>query len=183
MKKIANSSICHARLLRLIEVMLMLAVSTVCNSFISSAKAQENCDIALQEAERCYNDGRFSEAIALLSRCLPRGVPQNDRADAYRFLALMYLSQDDLEQARKAVYNMLMLNRKYKIDPEKDPPAFIVLLEKTRPTIPESLSERLFGGFKKWIWVSGGLAVTYVTFSLLNTEKTDADLPEPPSFP
>jgi len=151
---------------------------------IPLAQAQENCETALADAERMYVDGRLPEVLERLTQCLPEGIPKNDRVGAYRLLAFAYLAQDNLDNARESVKNLLTLNRKYQPDPNKDSPRFIALVEEIRPTIPTPLTEKLFGGIKKWFWVGGaGVLVAWFIPGPNPAPDPDPDLPGPPDLP
>jgi hypothetical protein len=59
------------------------------------------------------------------------------------------------------------------------------LAAEVKATIPKPLSEKLFGGIKKWFWVGGGTLATAGIAVLLSKDKStpDPDLPVPPDLP
>lgn len=138
-----------------------------------------NCENAFSEAERNFGEGRLPEVIQRLSGCLPDGVPKSDRFGAYRLLALAHLAQDDIDSAREAIRQMLVLNRRYAVEADRYPPRFSELVEEIRPTIPKPVHEKLFGGIKKWFWVGGGVAAAIIFWPRTDPEP----LPGPPPLP
>ena len=84
------------------------------------ANAQALCDDArLQDAASAYEYGRFPATLNWLKPCMPNGFSGRDqRMEAYRLLALSYISVDSLQQARVWARQLVKTNARYRPDPE-----------------------------------------------------------------
>jgi len=155
--------------------------------FMSDARAQnqKDCENVVAEAQKLYDDGRFSPAITLLRVCLPDGVPVEQRVGAYRLLAHALLAEDKSEKAKEAITKIFGLNRDYACDPAQDSQIYCGLVEEVKANIPVSTWEKLTGGWKKWLWYGGGIigAGTAVYFANQNKTEPEQPLPEPPALP
>ncbi len=97
------------------------------------AQNQEPCGEILQFAERYYQQNRIEEAIALLSDCLrDEDISRSTAVKGYRLLALAYLRNDELGEARLAVIELLGYDRDYRADSINDLPAYVALVGSTR---------------------------------------------------
>lgn len=146
-------------------------------SLPSIATAQAPCVQALSEAESRYRRGRFEAAARLAKRCLEtEGLPEARAIQAYRLLGLIYLRQDSLEAAKRAVTNLLTMAPDYAPDPVVDPPIYVSLVAIVRqergpfrqeappPAAPEPSWFRQNWG---WLAAGGGLVVTSLVTLLL----------------
>lgn len=178
-----NCSLSRGREVAFVWALICMALTH--NVLIPLAKAQEKCETALRDAQRQYDGGHLTEVIALLRRCLPDSIPKGQRLDAYELLALAHLAEDNLEPAQEAIRNMLVLHRKYRPDSTKVSPRFIAIVKEMRQHMPVLWHERLFGGYKKWLWLVGGAGA--IAGVLLPGEPPSApepsDLPLPPKSP
>lgn len=114
------------------KLLLLLAVGILP---LTAAMAQESrqCEEILGYAETYYEQNRIDEAISLLADCLRgEGVPDDVAVRGYRLLALAFLRNDDVAQARLAVVELLGLDPTYKPDPVTDLPVYNSLVESTR---------------------------------------------------
>lgn len=99
----------------------------------ASAQNQEPCGEILQFAERYYQQNRVEEAIALLSDCLrDENISRATAVKGYRLLALAYLRNDELGEARLAIIELLGYDRTYRPDDINDLPAYVALVNNTR---------------------------------------------------
>lgn len=91
------------------------------------------CERALTTAEEQYLDAEYDEALRLVAACLNQdNIPQDRAVSAYRLLALIHLKQDELENARAAVVNLLGIAPTYTADPVNSPPAYVSLVSIVR---------------------------------------------------
>ncbi|MCI0692223.1 hypothetical protein L0337_09505 [candidate division KSB1 bacterium] len=150
---------------------------------LSQTFAQEKCETALAEAQSMYDAGRFASAIVKLNLCLPDQIPQEQKQNAYRLLAICYLNEDHREEARTAIRKIFDLNRQYEPDAVQDPQPYRDLVAEVKATLPEPMSKKLFGGVKKWLWIGGGAAGTFFAVRSLGNKEPEKDLPEPPPLP
>lgn len=97
------------------------------------AYAQNSGCPELTEAQQRYDNGRFEEAIALVSQCLDgnRGTAA-ERQRAYRLIGLSYIGQDLRDNAREAVMQLVMLVPNFEADPINDPPQFVQMVEEAK---------------------------------------------------
>ena len=123
------------------------------------ADAGPACDDALLDAaDRYYDLGRFDEAIAALTPCLP-GRPRSGEphfrtrsraTSALRLVALSHLARREPETAKRWVEQLMKLDRRYSYDEAEDPLYFQVLVEELRPPIWYQ---------KRWVQAGGALVV------------------------
>lgn len=149
----------------------------------SSACAQDQCETALAEAKRNYDAGRLAEVIERLRVCLPDSLPQIERAEAYHLLALAYLAEDYRDEAKAAIYQIFTLNRNYEPDAVQDPQPYRDLVAEVELTIPKSLEQELFGGWKKAPWIAAVALAGYGIGKLIFGAPDEKPLPEPPELP
>jgi hypothetical protein len=147
----------------------------------AQAFAQEKCETALAEAQSMYEAGGFSPAIVRLSLCVPDQIPPEQKQSAYRLLAICYLNEDYREEARTAIRKIFDLNRQYETDAVQDPQPYRDLVAEVKAALPTPLSEKLFGGVKKWLWI-GGATTGAVLAAIFWPPNEEPDLPEPPGL-
>jgi len=111
---------------------------TISYNPLTHSWAQEKCETALADAERQYNDGGFDEVIKILESCLPEGLKNEDKSNAYRLLVLTYMATDYLEQAKQSIQKLLELVPNWQPDPDQDPPPFTHLVEEVRKEMEEA---------------------------------------------
>ena len=93
------------------------------------AQSMNNCDQLLKDAENYYKDGRFEQAIELLTQCLNKdNISEDTQMATYKLLGLTYLAIDYRNDARTAISKLLDLVPNYTIDPN-DPPQLVSLIE------------------------------------------------------
>ena len=149
----------------------------------SRGQSQQPCDNIVAEAQKEYDAGRFANTVRLLSLCV-KEIPTEQRVGAYRLLAHAYLKEDHVEEARVAIKEIFKLRRDYACDPAQDEQTYCELTQQTKAALPISTREKIFGGWKKWLWYGGGaLGVgTAVYLSQLKNEEAKP-LPGPPELP
>jgi hypothetical protein len=92
-------------------------------------QALSTCEPLLAEAEERYTDREYTEAEDLLRACLAQSELAVDEAlRAYRLLALVFLRQDDVSEAKQAVLRLLGVSFSYEADPVQDPPVYVALV-------------------------------------------------------
>jgi len=147
------------------------------------------CEKVLKEAEQKYTDGRFDEAINLITRCLEDpGITAAQKQKSYRLMGLTYIAKDYLIEAKSSIQKLLLLVPNYKPDPVFDPPPFINIVEEVKRetvTVPVTREEEKTDN-KKWYWIGGGVAAIVVLIAVLalgNGNGDDKTLPGAPSLP
>lgn len=165
-----------------IAVFLLLALiaNHICITF---CYAKTDCETVVAEARQLYNSGRFSQAAVLLEKCLPNGVPKDQREGAYRLLALAYLQQDYEGKAEEAIQKIFDMNRNYTPDAAQDPRRFQEMVIEVKGKQPKTCKEKLFGGPRKFFWIVGGSALAILAVLELIKEPSPEELPQPPSMP
>lgn len=110
---------------------------------VDVVKAQNAvCASEVVEAEDMYRDGRFEEAVRLLSDCLDvrTGIDAETAVRGYRLLGLARLQTGDIAGARIAVLRVFARDPDYEADPVFDPPGYQALVE----TVRHQLADRGF---------------------------------------
>ncbi len=99
--------------------------------------------------------------------------------------ASCYLAEEYREEARTAIRKIFDINRQYEPDAVQDPQPYRDLAVEVKAALPKPMSEKLFGGVKKWLWIGGGTLATTGIAVLLSKEKStpEPDLPVPPELP
>lgn len=163
-------------LIRNVIVVLALIFCTIQSS------AQENCETAVTEAQSLYEVGRTADMIVRLERCLPDGIPEGaERVQAYKFLALAYIAEDQLTGASKAIEKLLDLNENFQPDRATDPSKFVELVDEAKKGRAKKKGRK-----KRWLYIGGGTvlagAVTAAIITLTGGGPAPR-LPDPPPFP
>ena len=150
---------------------------------ISISRAQDRCKTAVADARIMYEAGRFTQAIELLTQCLPDGIPKDQRIEAYRILALSYFREDYQDSAEQEIKKIFDLDRNFKPDAD-DPADYKELVETVRKNLPVPFIERIAGGKKKWFWYGIGVVAIAKFGSVVNiSPQREKPLPEPPALP
>jgi hypothetical protein len=99
------------------------------------AFAQDQCTVALNQAEDRFDEGRLYEIPEIIQECLNEGFTKEEKIRAYRLLTLTYLFLDYYDEADKSYLELLKLSPEYKTNDELDPMELINHHEKftTRP--------------------------------------------------
>jgi len=177
-----NSFTCRRLLSSLISILIATLVSD--GMPVRLALAQDECETALADAQKMYAAGSFTSAIELLNQCLPDGIREIEKVQAYRLLALSHLQEDYPDQAKEAINKLLDQDKNYKPDPVNDPQNFIDLFEEVKAARPKSLGQKLFGGMRKYYWIGGGaLLAAGIIRNNLPKDEREPDLPGPPDLP
>ena len=87
--------------------------------------AQDQCAVALSEAEDKYDQGRLYEIPELLQSCLEFGFSKEEKIRAYRLLTLSYLFLNYYNEADSLYLKLLRLSPEYNINDELDPKEII----------------------------------------------------------
>ncbi len=119
----------------LISVLLLLS---------SSGFSQNSCAEQLANAEKLYESGQIDKVAAMLEPCLEQGFSKDEKARAYRLLALCNLYYNEDKEAEKAFLELLKAKPEYKIK-ESDPSEFVNLHKEFR-TVPVFITGIKFGG-------------------------------------
>ena len=126
----------------LIGVVTWAFLFTLVCAPLTNSRAQEKCDTALADAQKQYNEGRLDDVIKTLENCLPKGIKEADRGQAYRLLSLTYIAKNYLAQAKGAIQKLLEVMPNYQADPDQDPPPFIRTLEEVRIQMAEQQKQK-----------------------------------------
>ncbi len=146
--------------MRLFHALRRVGLTTaLCLAAPAFAQEAPPCTGTLATAQAYYVDQEFDVAETLLRECL--GRPDVDDATAievHRLLALVYLRQDNLSDAKQIVIRLLGIDFDYTPDPVLDPPTYVALVESIKeplriereaaapqivvaaPTVPAALS-------------------------------------------
>ncbi len=162
----------HPRKLVYCMVLCLFTLSLTLAVWVPEALAQQqNCTEKLAQAEQLYMEVQPEEAIALLTECIETNeFTQEERQRAYRLLALSYISNEQFDEARDAVRDLLRFAPDYQVDPVQDPPVFVTLIEEIRPPItPPVVAEqpKRKGGISKWLLIGGGVVAGGVLAAVL----------------
>jgi hypothetical protein len=95
----------------------------------SSQQAVNSCNDALNLANKEYEAGRINQCIALLNPCMDK-LESKVKFEAWRLLALCYLSLNDEKNANAAAINLLRYKPNYREFPYFDPKELTSLLAK-----------------------------------------------------
>jgi len=188
LKSFCQKLFCHRFCFSGFKKLMVLSAGTLIFILTSSALpptqafAQEKCETALADAQSMYDAGRFAQAIVHLNLCVPDRIPPEQRINAYRLLAICYLNEDYRDEARIAIRKIFDLKRQYEPDVQ-DPQPYRDLAAEVKASLPKPLSQKLFGGVKKWLWLGGGAAGTYFAVRSFGKKTEEPDLPPPPELP
>ncbi|MFX0198451.1 MAG: hypothetical protein ACFFCW_20215 [Candidatus Hodarchaeota archaeon] len=98
---------------------------------------QDKCKSALSESKKLFNEGQFDKVIDLLTPCLTKGFSKEEKIEAYRLLALIYIEKDSLDKSKDEIEKMLYLYYNYEPDLDEDPSQFVELVNELKaPLIP-----------------------------------------------
>jgi len=148
---------------------------------ISISSAQEDCATTVAEAQSLYDVGRTADMIVRLESCLPDGIPEGaERVQAYKFLALAYIAEDQSSLAQGAIEKLLDLNENFQPDRTTDPSKFVELVDQAKKVRSRGKTRK-----KRWLYIGGGaLLAGGVTAAIILTGGSSAPrLPDPPPFP
>ncbi len=117
------------RRMRIFSITLIFLIVTV------SSMAQDQCAVALNEAQDKYEIGRLYEIPEILNECLENGFSKEQKITAYRLLTLTYLFLNYYDEADESYLELLKLSPEYNINDELDPQEIINHHEKftTKP--------------------------------------------------
>ena len=166
--------------------------------WVPDAQAQQSCTEKLAQADELYQNVELDEAIALLTECLNTNeFTEQEKISAYRLLALCYIGNEQPDDARDAIANLLDLDPGYQLDPEQDPPDFQNMVEEYREANeqvrrqPDNRQEIAAGATPqkkrnrtKWLLIGGGaVAGGVVAAVLLGGGGGAKNLPPAPALP
>ena len=97
------------------------------------AYSQTSCSQQLETATKLYESGQIDKVEALLKPCLEKGFTKDEKAKAYRLLALCKLYYNQDEEAKKAFMELLRVKPEYKMT-EFDPTELVTLHKEFRTT-------------------------------------------------
>ncbi len=148
---------------------------------ISPSPAQENCETAVTEEQSLYEVGRTADMIVRLENCLPDGIPEGaERMQAYKFLSLAYIDEDQASLAQGAIEKLLDLNENFQPDRTTDPSKFVELVDEAKKVRSRGKTRK-----KRWLYIGGGAllagGVTAAIISLTGGSSAPR-LPDPPPF-
>lgn len=113
-----------------VATLLLLAVTV---TRPASAQVTPPCDQVVELAESLYAQTRYEEVITMVTDCIgDPGVTQATAVRGYRILALAFLRNDNVGDARLAVIELLGRDATYQADPVQDLPAYVALVNTTR---------------------------------------------------
>ncbi|MCG8308442.1 MAG: PorT family protein [Cytophagales bacterium] len=87
----------------------------------TSLFAQDQCAIALNDAEDRYEQGKLYEIPGIIQSCLIDGFSKEQKIRAYRLLTLTYLFLNYYREADSSYLQLLKLSPEYRTNDELDP--------------------------------------------------------------
>ena len=162
------------------SLLLIIGFLFIVLFFITSdVNAQNRCKNALADAQAFYGVGRTLEMINVLTACLPDSIPMEQRAKAYEFLALAYIAEGLIEEAKDTINKLLDIEKNYRPDSSIHPAKFVEL---TQQAIDQrSKRNRLK---KYFLYGGGGLAFAVtLKYIISKGEEQPNPLPTPPRLP
>jgi len=93
--------------------------------------AQDCDDATLNEAQKKYEAGNFTNVIELLSPCLRKGFNDEQRVQAHKLFALTYLALDSAELAISESRNLLKIKSNFETS-LFDPPEFVKIIKELK---------------------------------------------------
>jgi tetratricopeptide (TPR) repeat protein len=158
-----------------------------------SVTSAADCESELADAERYYSSGQFDDALYRLETCLDQeGISPDESRLAHRLMGLTLIALYRLDQARGAVESLLEIDPDYELDPNRDPPQFVALVEDVRSQRVEASAPEVESsarrGWRKWLLAAGGAVVTGVVVGLIAAGDDGGNggstsLPDPPDLP
>ena len=99
----------------------------------ANAQVVPPCEQVVELAESLYEQTRYEEVITMVTDCIgDPNVTAHTAVRGYRVLALAFLRNDALDDARLAVIELLGRDAAYRADPVQDLPAYVALVNTTR---------------------------------------------------
>ena len=178
----------HVRKLAYCMVLCLFTLSLTLAVWVPEALAQQqSCTEKLAQAKKMYTEVQPEEAIALLTECMETNeFTEEERHRAYRLLALSYISNEQLDEARDAVRDLLEFEPDYQVDPVQDPPVFVIIIVEMRQQItppPVAEQPKRKRRISKWLLIGGGVVAGGVVAAVLLGGGGDDSLPGPPALP
>jgi hypothetical protein len=93
-------------------------------SFSVTGKAQDDCVVKLNEAEKLYEEGKIEKIPEMLNSCIEAGFNKENKIAALRLLTLVYLFDDNLVKAESSLLRLLKEDPEYKTNQAIDPVEF-----------------------------------------------------------
>jgi len=149
---------------------------------IGFVSAQSDCGTTrLDEAQTTYDLGLFVVTLDLLRPCVPDGfLEDTDKRNAFRLMALSYVTTDSLENARLWVSRLLDIDPVFRPDAERDPPLFIDYVDTYKPR----WYTWIWNGNEWYKWIGRSMLLGgVVSVPLLLRDTPEPPLPGYPGFP
>lgn len=102
------------------RIFLIFFIPLIFISAISSF-AQDQCAVALSDAEDKYDQGKLYDIPEMIQSCLEGGFSKEEKVRAYRLLTLTYLFLDYYQEADSSYLKLLKLAPEHNINDELDP--------------------------------------------------------------
>jgi len=94
-------------------------------------KAQDDCALILDKAQKQYENGIIEEIPQLLAPCLQQGFSPTERIQAFKLIILANLFDQNIEDAEKNMLNFLKNYPEYQVS-STDPAEFVQLFKSYR---------------------------------------------------
>jgi hypothetical protein len=101
---------------------------------VTQARAQNACEVTLNNAQEEFNAGRFDAVPALLKECLEKNQNREWEQRAYLLLAETYLLLENPAKADESYLKVLQANPEYVTDAARDPIDLVYLSKKFTAT-------------------------------------------------
>lgn len=147
----------------------------------------------LDQAQRLYYEGQFTEAVNLVRSCLTdEAISTAERIRAYKILSQVAMARDNDEQAREIIRQIIKLDPEYRPTIDEEPPRFVKMVEEVRQgdITPQAKSEvkEAKSGLPSWLYytAAGAAVLTGTLIYIVNGEngsKKNKPLDLPPDWP
>ncbi len=128
-------------------------------NFTFVGKAQDDCVVKLNEAEKLYEEGKIEKIPEMLASCIENGFNKENKIAALRLLTLVYLFDDNQMKAENSLLNLLKENPEFKTNQAIDPVEFTRLYNSFNTTPIFSLGIVL-GVNKAKPWIKNDFSTT-----------------------
>jgi len=91
---------------------LPIVVILYCIIGINSGVVAQNCTETLQQANNMFANGETTSIPELLDECISSGFTEEEKKQAYKLLVQVYMIENNIENAEKAINHLKDLNRK-----------------------------------------------------------------------
>ncbi len=163
----------------------MLILAPIADAFTMHTKFEkQDCEKNLIEAEKSYWEGELDKVIRLVRHCIEQGnltIEQSEKA--YSLLGRAKFSKQLTDEARAALKRLLELSPKWRPNPEKESPNFLMFAQALIREREKEKAHGTKGISRKMILIAGGTLVTAGLAFLAANGDQKKTIPLPPGRP